>query len=394
MLGTNESPASARQILSAGTSDYGVWSGSATVQLEAGQRYYIEALHKQCFATSHFAVGWSLPDGTFERPIPGNRMEPYTAAANAVVPLKARNLFTPAVNAVDTDGDGLCDDEETTVSLTDPQTPNTLTTVQTLDGSNTATRIGSWTTNEVVVTASSQAGSLDYTLNIPVGDQYRVAVEYAEGNLNPYNLTLDLSFSVDGEFVGRGDIPVLPGQYQTTAVYTPWLAAGSHTFHIRWWNVFPRKALQIKRLTVMRITGPDADANNRPDWVDARMNAVCSADVLPASSLVSPVCIEGLGAYRSMMSVTADGATNAVQPGTDQRWYADVPLNAEAPATVAVSFQNGGCSLTQSVEWLRVNVCDSQALTLRQGDSLRLSAFGSMVPTGSVVKRFGVVHVK
>jgi len=385
LLGTNESPASARQILSAGTSDYGVWSGSATVQLEAGQRYYIEALHKQCFATSHFAVGWSLPDGTFERPIPGNRMEPYTAAANAVVPLKARNLFTPAVDAVDTDGDGLCDDEETTVSLTDPLSPNTLTTVQTLDGSNTAPRIGSWTTNEVVVTASSQAGSLDYTLNIPSGDQYRVAVEYAEGNLNPYNDTLDLSFSVDGEYVGRGDIPVVPGQYQTTAVYTPWLVAGSHTFHIRWWNVFPRKALKIKRLTVMRITGSDADANNRPDWVDARMNAVCSADVLPASSLVSPVCIEGLGAYRSMMSVTADGATNAVQPGTDQRWYADVPLNAEAPATVAVSFQNGGCSLTQSVEWLRVNVCDSQALTLRQGDSLRLSAFGSMVPTGSVV---------
>ena len=384
-LGTNASPSSAHQILSAGTVAYGTWTGNATVQLVAGQRYYIEALHKQCFASSHFAVGWRLPDGTYERPIPGSRMEPYTVPGDAVVPLKARNLFTPAINATDTDGDGLTDDEETTVSLTDPQAPNILTTVQTLDGSNTAARIGSWTTNEAIVTASSQSGSLDYTLNLPAGDQYRVVVEYAEGCLNAYNYTLDLSFSVDGEYVGRNDIPVVPGQYQTTAVYTPWLAAGQHSFRIRWWNVFPRKALKVKRLTVMRIAGPDADANNRPDWVDARMNAVCSADVLPASSLVSPVCIEGLGAYRSMMTVTADGATNAVQAGTDQRWYANVPLNPDAPSTVAISFQNGGCSLTQSMEWLRVNVCDSQALTLRQGDSLRLSAFGSMVPTGSVV---------
>lgn len=50
---------------------------SQTIFLEAGKRYYIEALHKQGVGTDHIAVGWTLPDGTMERPIPGNRLSPF-----------------------------------------------------------------------------------------------------------------------------------------------------------------------------------------------------------------------------------------------------------------------------------------------------------------------------
>jgi len=49
---------------------------SAAINLVAGQRYYIEALHKEGVGTDHMAVGWQLPNGTFERPIPGNRLSP------------------------------------------------------------------------------------------------------------------------------------------------------------------------------------------------------------------------------------------------------------------------------------------------------------------------------
>lgn len=47
---------------------------SAVIQLEAGQLYYIEALHKEAGGADHVAVGWQLPDGTLQRPIPGNRL--------------------------------------------------------------------------------------------------------------------------------------------------------------------------------------------------------------------------------------------------------------------------------------------------------------------------------
>ncbi|MDQ2658664.1 MAG: PA14 domain-containing protein, partial [Bacteroidota bacterium] len=50
---------------------------STTQSLVKGQRYYVEALHKESIGTDHIAVGWTLPDGTMERPIPGSRLSPF-----------------------------------------------------------------------------------------------------------------------------------------------------------------------------------------------------------------------------------------------------------------------------------------------------------------------------
>jgi serine/threonine-protein kinase len=51
---------------------------SRPVALRAGHRYYIEALEKQGGGGSHLAVGWQVPDGTSERPIPGRYLSPYS----------------------------------------------------------------------------------------------------------------------------------------------------------------------------------------------------------------------------------------------------------------------------------------------------------------------------
>jgi hypothetical protein len=56
---------------------------SEPVSLEAGRLYYIEALHKEAEALDHLAVGWQLPDGTLERPIPGARLAPFAPLASA-----------------------------------------------------------------------------------------------------------------------------------------------------------------------------------------------------------------------------------------------------------------------------------------------------------------------
>ncbi len=50
---------------------------SAPIPLTAGKRYYIEALHKEGGGDDHLAVGWTLPDNTEERPIPGSRLSPF-----------------------------------------------------------------------------------------------------------------------------------------------------------------------------------------------------------------------------------------------------------------------------------------------------------------------------
>jgi GH35 family endo-1,4-beta-xylanase len=49
---------------------------SAPVRLIAGQRYYVEALHKEGSGNDHLAVGWELPSGVPERPIPASRLLP------------------------------------------------------------------------------------------------------------------------------------------------------------------------------------------------------------------------------------------------------------------------------------------------------------------------------
>lgn len=69
------------QATSAAAVSFGKWEDrpgqrSEPVTLEAGRRYYVEVLHKEHGGSDHVAVGWQLPDGTMERPIPGNRLTP------------------------------------------------------------------------------------------------------------------------------------------------------------------------------------------------------------------------------------------------------------------------------------------------------------------------------
>ena len=52
---------------------------SAPINLQAGQRYYVEALMKEGNGGDNLAVGWQLPNGALERPIPGNRLIPFSA---------------------------------------------------------------------------------------------------------------------------------------------------------------------------------------------------------------------------------------------------------------------------------------------------------------------------
>jgi M6 family metalloprotease-like protein len=56
---------------------------SALIRLEAGKRYFIEALHKEGGAGDHVSVGWQGPGiaGDAERPIPGTRLTPFDPAA-------------------------------------------------------------------------------------------------------------------------------------------------------------------------------------------------------------------------------------------------------------------------------------------------------------------------
>jgi len=82
-LSTNDNPAEKQQIarvaswVALGTWEQEPNQKSKPIPLQAGRRYYIEALHIESSGNDHVAVGWQLPDGTMERPIPGSRLSPF-----------------------------------------------------------------------------------------------------------------------------------------------------------------------------------------------------------------------------------------------------------------------------------------------------------------------------
>lgn len=82
-LSSDASPANAVQIArNDQTALYQAWytfveQESAPIQLEAGRRYYIEAIHSAGTGDDSFSVGWKLPNGTLEQPIPITRLYPY-----------------------------------------------------------------------------------------------------------------------------------------------------------------------------------------------------------------------------------------------------------------------------------------------------------------------------
>ncbi|RDV16716.1 T9SS C-terminal target domain-containing protein [Pontibacter diazotrophicus] len=97
-LSTDESQANRKKIASVTGWTYSrEWNKyasqkSAAVRLEAGKKYYIEALHKQGWGSGNLAVAWKMPDGTMEAPVAGSKLSPYLATSTGSGLVSASNL--------------------------------------------------------------------------------------------------------------------------------------------------------------------------------------------------------------------------------------------------------------------------------------------------------------
>src|SRR5688500_11645067 len=83
---------------------------SAPISLVGGGKYYIEALHKESGGLDHVAVGWQLPNGTLERPIPGSRLSSFGVPTITITSPNDQQSFSApasvnfAATASDSDG--------------------------------------------------------------------------------------------------------------------------------------------------------------------------------------------------------------------------------------------------------------------------------------------------
>jgi Bacterial Ig domain/PA14 domain/Secretion system C-terminal sorting domain len=86
---------------------------SVKIFLKAGQKYYVEGLHKEGGGGDHFAIAWNMPSGEFQAPISGKHLSPYknnifptasiTAPVNNYAVISGTNVAV-AANAADSDG--------------------------------------------------------------------------------------------------------------------------------------------------------------------------------------------------------------------------------------------------------------------------------------------------
>jgi len=83
--------------------------------------------------------------------------------------------------------------------------------------------------------------------------------------------------------------------------------------------------------------------------------------------------VEGRARYTELAKTSGIVLNNA----PNGRFFAEVPLAPGAPANLNFAFENGGLTQTVSVHWQPTNLLreESDTLTVRQGDSLLLTAF-------------------
>ena len=106
-LSTDDNPANKIRIANVVSwTDFREWTKyasqkSATINLVAGKKYYIETLHKQGAGGDNLSVQWQLPGGTIESPLPGNYLSPYSAAQLSTTLFKANSIVPAAVISTD-----------------------------------------------------------------------------------------------------------------------------------------------------------------------------------------------------------------------------------------------------------------------------------------------------
>lgn len=389
---------------------------SRVVSLVAGQTYYLEVLHKEYYGEDACQVAWTRPGGTREI-IPGTVLSTFIPTAEdrddddlpdaweatnglntndngridqrngARGDLDGDGLTNAAewkagtrADIADSDSDGVNDRDEVammeTAALEGDAAP--FENVATISGSSYTAAFGTWIKEDGKARQDCVRGWLEYPVTLPAAGVYQMDLAFTPVADAKVSRDYEIVFSADGKTIQRETVTVAENSSGHAKTLSPWLAAGTHTLRVFIDNSHHFRRVTIDQLAVLAARGPDADANGTPDWVDLRLAKLNSFEA-PTDSITSPLCVEGKARWSELTSI----AGNPVQAAPDDRWFANVPLDPEEPTRMTASLENGGLAVTRQTTWIPVNLLDTSELTIRQGDSLKLTAFKSWAATAA-----------
>ncbi|MEO0447398.1 MAG: hypothetical protein AAF191_15100 [Verrucomicrobiota bacterium] len=403
-----------------GSRGYRKWDAYASQRselfyLEAGQEYFLEALHIDDHASDHVSVGLQAQGSSEIVMLEGELLRSYKPDANDVdddyLPDDWELTYglNPADNGFvdsrqgergDYDGDGLTNHEEYLLRTdptkkdsdgdgyedgiealdlgSDPNLADVITgdVIQTQTGLAYYDANGDWVrvSTNGEIRAESRRGWIEYRFHVPSDGIWEYIIRgRAVGDVAPLE-ELTLRISINGYEAGVETLRSVQGNSSMVSGLTPWLRAGTHVLRIFHDNVVGRRQLQIDSIGIAYPSGVDIDGNGHPDHLERSLakNAVS----IPSSSFVSPMFIEGTHRIPGMIAVSGDGVGLDVHEWGDHRWYADIELSASNTRTaVSVDFEGGYSEVEEDVAWAKTNVLAGGSITIRHRDRLLLSAW-------------------
>jgi regulation of enolase protein 1 (concanavalin A-like superfamily) len=209
------------QLLIDGWSDHGALEQTAKVTLQAGQQYSIRLEYFERTGEAICRLRWSTPS-IAKQPIPQEQL--YSTAGAALLlnaeqprgPSEAGSTLEPPAQAVDKAE--VSKDRSTSASA--PAITG-VRTVESVNGSEPVARLGAWNSEASAIYAVDRRGWLEYELNAPAADIYRLEVEGTSHNRFDLDSGFYLLLSVDGEYLGRELMDASFGRTGTIQVVTP-----------------------------------------------------------------------------------------------------------------------------------------------------------------------------
>lgn len=393
---------------------------SRVVSLVEGETYYVEMQWKEANGggDSPVSLAWQAPGGQREL-IPSEYFSSYNGHPNDVdddglpddwevangLDSSDNGFVNPANGfAGDLDGDGLTNFEEfaanTRADLSDSdgdgiddyQEVNVLKTnalvgdvapfqlESTLNGSSFVAQHGEWRIDENRAASNSVRGWVDYEINLSSDGIYLLEADVSSGLSGSLSDEYRFIFSIDGIEHEKVDITMAADESGTASTLTPWLEAGTHTIRIFNDNALTFRRIFIDSLRVLSSQGSDLSGNGVPDWVDFQVGERNEIETNHVTSKVSPVQIKGRTEYFDLLALS--GGLEASQFG-DSGWSVDLPLTESGSTTLTAVFENGASAESLPVTWEVTNLLEQTSLMLRQGDSLKLTAFTGTTANGS-----------
>jgi PA14 domain/Bacterial TSP3 repeat len=376
---------------------------STKLSLQAGQTYYVEIDHHGGgYEGSHTSLAWAR-DGGAREVIPDSLFSSYTKTPDDLdddyLPdsWESQKGLNPTDNGYsdpqrqgergDYDGDGLSNREEYLLGSnptnsdtdgdgqSDGSEVNALGTNALIFNAITDTFMSSvglasyvnsstgWTMTSGGLLANSFRGEATWNFTVPSTGfwLFRLNTELMGSTFG--NEEVPVVLKVDGKIVTRTKIRYGSAKLGLLQALTPWLTAGNHQVSVFVDNMFARRTVRLVSLKLYKPADPTTSL--------IRDNLIFSH---PATSRTSPAYLEGHA--RDVSSMTVNGL--AVSEGSGSgHWFTNVVLADQAtPQIHNIHFENG-MDTTGTYTWQATNVMDAEIITIRQGDTLRLGAWGT-----------------